>query len=404
MLGLARLTGWNILYELGVNIALALGVFGVIVRQIRNTERQLAFAGLRWAIPLSSLIVFSISQYQNWLWGWQIQMLLNLLAVMGGILLLSDPNFRWRGLAAAAVLGVVGTYSFANGVIFWPIGLGILIFVTRGKKERWASITAWLLVSLLTVGSYLWHYQKPTDHPPLGVIFDMPLAYAAYVLEFLGGIGAQYYTGPLLGQQGDGGLALISGVLATTALAWAGGMVVWRKLAGLDVLLPYFAMVTYSIGTAMMTGIGRVGFGPDQALESRYCSMVVPLWVSLVVFLLVLMQSGNQSVDGNPVKRRPDDGLAYYRTVAAGSLLVGVIILLSLSSFWASGGAANMSGVQVDCRTVLLDLARHPGAEIDYGSLNSQGSYVKGLIKWYPSLVRYRLSLFRHVSYSLPVN
>ena len=155
MLGLARLTGWNIRYELGVNVGLACGVFAILAWQIRATGRTLGVAGLRWAIPASSLIVFSISQYQNWLWGWQIQMFLNMLAAVGGMVLLAQPAFAWRRFAAAALLGIMATYSFANGVLFWPIGLGILLVVTRGRSERKASLAAWLLVSLLTLGSVL---------------------------------------------------------------------------------------------------------------------------------------------------------------------------------------------------------------------------------------------------------
>lgn len=398
MLGLARLTAWNILYELSVNIALALGVFAVLVHQIRTTERSLGVVGLHWAIPASSLIVFSISQYQNWLWGYQIAMPLTLLAVVGGIVLLSGPAFRWRRFAAAALLGIVATYSFASGVLFWPIGLGILLVVTRGRKERKASIATWLLVSLLTLGFYLWHYQRPASDSALSLMFDMPLTYVSYVLKYLGSICAQYYRSPLPGQQADGDLALVSGLLAMFALGWAGGMLMWPKIAGFRVLLPYLAMTVYSLGTAMMTGVGRVGMGGDEALECRYCTMVVPLWVSLVVFLLLLVLDGNPSADASSLPKRRYEESVYYKTFAARSLLVGTIALLGLSSLWATEGAAAMSDVQDYCRAKLLDLAAHPEAEIDYGSLVSQGPYAKGLVESYPALVRHRLSLFRNGS------
>src|ERR1035438_4142148 len=114
MLLLARLTRWNIHYELAVNIILALGIFTVFLHQVKITGRKLGLAGLPGAIPAVSLIVFSISQYQNWLWGWQLQMLLNLLAVVVGIVLLANDTFRWWKFAAAASLGIVATYSFAN--------------------------------------------------------------------------------------------------------------------------------------------------------------------------------------------------------------------------------------------------------------------------------------------------
>ena len=391
MLGLARLTGWNIRYELGVNVALALGMFAVLAGQIRATGRTLAVAGLRWAIPAASLIVFSISQYQNWLWGWQIQMLLNMLAVVGGIVLLAQPAFAWRRFAAAALLGIVATYSFANGVLFWPIGLGILLVVTRRRSEKKAAIAAWLLVSLLTLGSYFWHYQKPAEHPPVSLIFKMPLAYAGYVLKYLGSICAQYATGAATG---DGDLALAFGLLGTAALGWAATRLVWRNRARFRVLLPYFALSAYSIGTALMTGVGRVGFGTDQALANRYCTTVVPLWVSLIVFLALLAQRGHPAADAGSGQQQPRGRPEDYSPVVAGWLLMGATALLAVSSICATEGAGFMSRVQECGRLSLLDLAAHPAAGIDYNGLSALGPRTDRLVERYPVLVQRRLSVF----------
>src|ERR1035438_6445895 len=223
MLALARLTGWNIRCELAVNIILALGIFAVFIHQVKITGRKLGIAGLPWAIPALSLIVFSISQYQNWLWGWQLQMLLNLLAVVGGILLLANGTFSWSRFAAAALLGMVATYSFANGTLFWPIGLVILLVVTAGKRERQPAMIAWLSVSVLTLGSYLYHYQKPEEHPALNLIFKMPVEYASFVLKYIGGICAQYVGGSI---PADCDFALLFGLAAILAMGWAGWMLV----------------------------------------------------------------------------------------------------------------------------------------------------------------------------------
>ena len=53
MLVLARLTGWNIHFELAVNIVLALGIFGVLVRQVKITGRKTGMSGLFWRSPPS---------------------------------------------------------------------------------------------------------------------------------------------------------------------------------------------------------------------------------------------------------------------------------------------------------------------------------------------------------------
>ena len=228
MLLLARLTRWNIHYELAVNIMLALGIFAVFAHQVKITGRKLGIAGLPGAIPAISLIVFSVSQYQNWLWGWQLQMFLNLLAVAGGIALLANETFRWSRFAAAALLGIVATYSFANGALFWPIGLMLLFFIKTGAGEKRPAIAGWILIGALTLGTYFYHYQKPEEHPSLSLIFKMPVEYAVYVFKYLGGICAQGLGDDV---SADGVLAFVFGLAGTVAIAWAGWTLFRKKIA-----------------------------------------------------------------------------------------------------------------------------------------------------------------------------
>jgi len=398
MLLLARLTRWNIHYELAVNILLALGIFAVFVHQVKITGRKLAVARLPWAIPAISLIVFSISQYQNWLWGWQLQMFLNLLAVVGGIVLLAGEIFRWRKFATAALLGIVATYSFANGALIWPIGLAVLFLMTAGTRKRWTAPIGWILIGTLTMGTYFHHYQKPEEHPPLGLIFKMPFEYAAYVFKYIGGICAQGLVGDV---SADGVFAFVFGLAGTVAFGWAGVTLLRRKITNVRTLLPYFAMSLYSVGSALITGVGRLGFGSNQALFSRYCTMVVPLWVSLIVFLILLAGDGQNAGDAGSREldavRRPHPGGC--QMVAQWSLRVAITFLI-LGSVFAIAGAGRLSQQQAHGRERLLNLAANPGADIDYQGLSFLYPRPKVIVERYPILIQYRLSLFKDANAS----
>ena len=393
MLMLARLTGWNIRYELAVNLVLSLGIFAVFVRQVNVTERKLGMAALPWAIPAISLIVFSLSQFQNWLWGWQLQMFLNLLAVAGGIALLAHDTFRWWKFVAAACLGIVATYSFANGSLVWPIGLVILFITLAGKAERKAGIVAWSLIGSLTLWSYFYHYHKPEEHPPLSLIFKMPLEYLAYVFKYIGSIGAQGVGGD---RAVDGVLAFIFGLLGTVTLAWAGGLLVRKQIAGFRTLLPYFAMSLYSIGSALITGVGRLGFGSDQALAPRYCTMETPLWVSLIVFLSLLIQGDAKASDAR--RPAPRTGrkpvLQRHQLIAQWSLKAAITVLV-LGSAFAMIGVMNLSHQQAYGRDLLLNLAANPNGAIDYDGLSLIYPRPETILERYPILLKHRLSLFR---------
>ena len=394
MLALARGTGWNTHYELAVNVILALGIFAVFVHQVKITGRKLGAAGLPWAIPATSLIVFSISQYQNWLWGWQLQMFLNLLAAMGGIILLAQETFTWKRFAFSALLGIVAMYSFANGVLFWPIGLVILLVVTVGARQRRAAIIGWVLLSVLTMGSYFYHYQKPAEHPPLNLIFKMPVEYAAYVFKYIGGISAHHFGGTT---SADGDLALIFGLGGTIALGWAGWMLVRKKLADFRTLLPYLGMSLYSIASAFVTGVGRIGFGSNQAIFSRYSTMAVPFWVSLVVLLILLARCERPAANAGSAPpqragRRVPEG---YKIIAQLSLMAAIAMLV-LGSCFAVAGAKRWSFGEAYGRKALLNLAVNHRELIDPASLSAT-LYPRPevVVERYPVLVQHRLSLFR---------
>ena len=389
MLALARLTGWNIRCELAVNVILALGIFAVFACQLKMTKQKLGVGSLSWAVPAVSLVVFSLSQHQNWLWGWQLQMFLNLLAVLGGIVLLAQATFHWRRFVAAAGLGIVATYSFANGALFWPIGLAILFIGTAGIRERKPALIGWTLIGGLTLWSYFYHYHKPEEHPALSLIFQMPLEYIAYVFKYIGSTCAQGVGGS---RAIDGVLAFMFGVFGMVTLGWAGVMLVRKQIAGFRVLLPYFAMSLYSIGSALITGVGRLGFGSNQALASRYCTMETPLWVSLIVFLILLVKGEAKPAPEQRAGRRP---FPRRHQLMARWLLKGTIIFLVFGSMFAMVGARNLSQQQAYGRMRLLELAMNPAAGADYNGLLLIYPRPNVIVERYPVLLEHRLSLFR---------
>jgi len=294
MPALARLSHWDIRWELAANVALGVGLFAALVGQLRATARRLGIRGTLWLVPLVSLIVFSLSQWQNWFLGWQLVEFLNVLAVVVGFILLAHPGGGWGRLVAAIAMGIVATYSFGSGLAFWPVGFVGLVLVDLGagggsagpaaakaaspSRARW---WVWLAASCLVVASYGYGYEPPGYHPSMGLVFARPLEYAVYILTYLGAPVVAYH-GPAAAIAGAGGLALLGGLA---------GLLVRRHAVPLAALAPYLCMGLYAAASAAMTGLGRVGFGADQALSSRYVTMAQLLWISNAV-LAYLLASG----------------------------------------------------------------------------------------------------------------
>ncbi len=68
MIGLARLTSWDIRYELALNVLLAVGSFFTLNHLLSRGRTGSADRLLTWASPMLALMVFSLSQWENWLW------------------------------------------------------------------------------------------------------------------------------------------------------------------------------------------------------------------------------------------------------------------------------------------------------------------------------------------------
>lgn len=278
MLILARLSHWNIAWELAANVVLALGLFAVLAHQINLTQKRLEIQGAIWLIPIVSLLVFSLSQWQNWFLGWQLTELLNVLAVTAGFLLLADPRFGWTRFTGALALGVVATHSFATGLAFWPIGLlSLFIVVPDSRRALMVRVAVWALVGGATILSYVYGYHAPEHHPSVWIVLSRPFEYGLYVLKYLGS--------PIDASSGAG--AALAALVALGVFCFYGAALVRHYAVPLKHLAPYVSLGLYAVASAMMTGMGRLDFGGSQALSSRYVTFSSLLWVAVIVWVYV---------------------------------------------------------------------------------------------------------------------
>ncbi|MDH7513938.1 MAG: hypothetical protein QHH14_13405 [Clostridiales bacterium] len=293
MVPLARLSGWNISYELALSILLAAGIFFCLAIVMKKTFASVLGARLRWPFIFLSLVVFSLNQVENWMWGWNIQIFLNVLAGAGAIVLLTGKRLGWREIAGAALLSIVAAFSYASGLVFSLIGFAAIIFsVSLTKKRRLLYSLLWLSVSTAIFYSYFYHYHSPSHHPSLSSILNSPLNYMSYVLTYLGAALLSSDVNPFFAF-----LAGLAGVIlfGLTVLMILSG----RKIRAGD-LSPYLFLSLYALATALLTGLGRAGFGAVQAMSPRYVAFSSLFWISLVVFIIILLKMDGSKTEATP--------------------------------------------------------------------------------------------------------
>jgi hypothetical protein len=272
MLGLARLTGWNIRAELAASFLLGFVLLFVLWWRMKRDDQSV------WALPALSLLIFTWAQFDNWLCGWQMTMVLNAFGGGVGLALASSSRTTPVRIAGTIALGVVAQYSFANGVVYWPIA-ALVMWVSQ---KRIVPALVVLAAGAVSTGLYLIDFFGPAHQLGYGSLASM----FSYVLIQLGQ--------PV--QPGAPGLQSwavvtwrmwVAGVLAVGALL-AIALTAWRS-RGEDELRARTAFAVglgaYAAASAATTSMGRVFYGIGQATSPRYVAMSMFLWIGLVALV-----------------------------------------------------------------------------------------------------------------------
>ncbi|MBF0497107.1 MAG: hypothetical protein HQK58_11130 [Deltaproteobacteria bacterium] len=284
MLLLGHLSGWNIAWELTLNIGLALATLIIIMYLLTITKQFVKRLDILLLLPIMSFLIFSFTQAENWLWGWQIAMFLNVAAACLGFVALAKATSSWVYYSLAIVSGVVASYSFATGLLYWPIGCLCLWFgKSSSPRERLVRVGLWIALSVLVAILYIHGYTKAQNQSAVGYGLHHPLEFILHALAFLGAPLANYRVG----------FAVAFGTIGLVIFFYAGSQVWQRFHDRLELVAPYLCLGAYAVMAALLTTVGRVGLGLNQALVLRYITFSNLLWISdvILIFLVVATDS-----------------------------------------------------------------------------------------------------------------
>lgn len=263
MLSLAYLTHYNTIVEMVASWGILIIVFAILFLLFREkfgtTTEQLIFF-----IPVSFLF-FSTKQWENLLWGWQIQIALCILGFIIVTYSLEKVEKLDIYLAFALTGGIMASFSFFNGLLVWIAGLFYLL-VTR---KNYRILFAWILSTIVIYAVYFVTWNRPLEHPSPLYIFFNP---AEVMVYFLANIGSG-----LSGGVGDDSTAVIMAVIfgALIVLTILFGFLYdyWNKSISRNAV--WWTFVVFSLATSLVLSIGRGGFGAGQSLSSRYVTFTI---------------------------------------------------------------------------------------------------------------------------------
>ncbi len=278
MLGLAYATNWNIFYELLVNIFLGLCIFLVVLYQIKQTFPLKEYPYRNSLMAVLSLLFFSMAQSENWIWGWQIQIFLNVLMICIGISYLSKSNTSFTAFILAIVSGIIATFSFANGMVFWIIGFLIIFLNEASIRLKLFQSLIWLIIFGAVFYLYVADYHRPEHHPyPTQLSIDFILGYITFTFAYLGAVIFE----------SDGNVAVIFGILGVIIYCYGAFNIYNNQSLPYRKYLIYLYLSFYSIASALVTALGRTGVA--QAASSRYLTITNLFWLCNFVILFTLL-------------------------------------------------------------------------------------------------------------------
>lgn len=285
-IGLAYLTGYDVRYEMWGSFCLACLVAYNIYRLGRVTlgsnRRQEVFL-----LFLASLLIFSLAQWENWFWGIQFSVFVPIACVTSILSLAYSSLSVGTKFAVSAILSTISTFSFAHGMMCWVIVLPVLMLQTweELKTKRWL-IGCWLFGFAVAVGLYFFNYTKPPYHPSFAEALAKLPAALGYFLALLGG---PLGWGTKLNSLYQA-IAVGSGVAALFVLMC---LCVWRHRSESLVLhrtLAWLTLGSYTLVSAGVTTLGRLGLGMETALSSRYGTFAIPLIVALIYLVPIALE------------------------------------------------------------------------------------------------------------------
>lgn len=273
MMLLAISTNWNTLAEVLFGFCCMLGCWfllqkisaGLLQRALVNHEKICI-----------SLLVFSLSQAQNWLWGWQLQIPLALLFLLAGFAALQLSHRPLVACMIAVACGIAANLSFAGSLPFWIAAIPLV-----WQRSR-VLVLPWFTIGVACLWIYTRLYGLSANASGLSFLADpdQQLRHLRNTLVLLGNLVARF----------DMISATCVGIAATLLI----GMNITR-LAGAQRSV-VLAMALFSVGSMLMVSLSRAGMGDEQMLASRYGTLTLPFWMPVAMLLMERIQNGSNRV------------------------------------------------------------------------------------------------------------
>lgn len=267
-----RATFLHVMNVVLIGTLAALALWAVRNQRTHGSDRRLAVA----LGGITTALCFSWLQHENINWGFQTSFFVSLVFPLAAFAALQTALRKsapaW--MAMALLLGILSAGTMANGLAVLPM---MILALLIARRPRWAGLLA--LFSALGVILYFTGYRTPALNASVTEsLGTRPWQVIRYAFTFMGGIFGHSANGPT--RQTAAEIAGAAGLLALATLF----VLSWRR----DGARSWVNCVTLFLGFLVLSGVataaGRVNFGLEQALSSRYLTYSLLFWAFLLIW------------------------------------------------------------------------------------------------------------------------
>lgn len=278
--GLAYLTGWNTVWESMFTFLLIVSGGLLFVKRFvldRATDKKTR--ALR--LLCFSLLLCNPAQINNLTWGFQLAWGMIFFFCMLLAVCLSRFENDLKSFIGIAIILVVLTGTSMHGLAghVYILGWAAAFMIEKRKFLLYPFFLGIVAAVLLVL--YFWEFHFFGGHPPITYAFRHILQTCGYILAF---IGNPFACGNVI-------VGTVHGLIFACLALYALTMAVQTKYFFRDILRLYLENPLIFTGAIIMLMItaGRVGFGVQQALSSRYVTCAILLDAALLLCILTSM-------------------------------------------------------------------------------------------------------------------
>lgn len=274
--------GWHATIFMIISWLCVVGTFLFLLRTVHGTTQHRSGLFYFFVLLLGAML-FSPAQWENQLWGIQLILFVPPLCLATCLWLQSTQLSVGLKVIGCAVLSLIATFSYPNGMACWLLGAPFFrtwftewAGVSRQGKTRimlWTAI--YLGLALGTMGFYFYDfetdkipYSQSLANPSMGLPFFASLIGAPYVRY----VSAEVFPAVCVG----------IGVLLAVIFSIVEVARQWVRYRDADLALscyPWMCFLGYGVLSCLAVTSGRGFIDPKVALVSEYTS--VSLWVTI---------------------------------------------------------------------------------------------------------------------------